>query len=153
MAIAGKLDKAPYRVFTLLGDGELAEGSNWEAAMAAAHYRLDNLVAILDRNRLQITAATCEVMASEPVEQKWRSFGWEVRTVDGHNLGEITSALGEPSRDEKPVIVIANTVKGKGISFMENVVKWHHGVPSPSEMELANAELDAAEATLLENTP
>jgi transketolase len=153
MALAGKMDEAPYRVFTLLGDGELAEGSNWEAAMAAAHYKLDNLVAILDHNKLQITGATRDVMSHEPIDEKWRAFGWEVRAANGHDYGELTRAITEPATDGKPVFVIADTVKGKGISFMENVVKWHHRVLSAAEFAQANAELDAAETKLKEDKP
>jgi len=148
MALAGKMDAAPYRVFTLLGDGELAEGSNWEAAMAAAHHKLDNLVAILDHNTLQITGPTRDVMSNEPLDEKWRAFGWEVRTVDGHDYAQLTAALTTPPEAGKPLFIIANTVKGKGVSFMENVGKWHHGVPSAAEPAQALAELDAAATKL-----
>lgn len=147
MALAAKLNEASYRVFTLLGDGEIAEGSNWEAAMAGAHYRLDNLFAILDRNTLQITGPTREVMSSEPLDEKWRAFGWEVRIANGHDYAALTRALSEPSPG-KPVFVIADTVKGKGVSFMENVAKWHHGVPSEAELGQALADLDQARAAL-----
>jgi len=152
MALAGKMDKASYRVFTLLGDGELAEGSNWEAAMAAAHYGLDNLIAIVDHNRLQITGPTCEVMCTDPLPDKFSAFGWTVRTVNGHSIPELTAVLSHPPIPGKPTCVIANTVKGKGVSFMENDPKWHHGVPSDAEFERALAELDAAEARLLQAT-
>jgi len=148
MALAGKMDAAPYRVFTLLGDGELAEGSNWEAALAAAHYKLDNLFAILDHNSLQITGHTREVMSNEPLDAKWRAFGWNVRSVEGHDYGELTRALTAPPEPGKPTFIIANTVKGKGVSFMENVAKWHHGVPSEAELKQALGELDAAAAAL-----
>jgi transketolase len=141
MAIAAKLDGAPFRVFTLLGDGEMAEGSNWEAAMAAAHYDLDNLVAILDHNTLQITGRTRDVCSNEPVDEKFAAFGWTVRTIDGHDIAAITAALTDPPVDGKPTAVIANTVKGRGVSFMEHTVKWHHGVPSPAELDQAMAEL------------
>jgi transketolase len=150
MALAGKMDGAPYRVFTLLGDGELAEGSNWEAALAAAHYGLDNLVAILDHNSLQISGPTHEVMRNEPLDEKWRAFGWSVCTVNGHDYAELTRALTHPPEPGKPTFVIAHTVKGKGVSFMENVARWHHGVPSEAEFKLALLELDAAEAKLRE---
>jgi transketolase len=152
MAIAGKMDNAPYRVFTLLGDGELAEGSNWEAAMAAAHYRLDNLTAIIDRNTLQITGRTRDVCSSEPLDEKFRAFGWTVRTVGGHDFAALTKALTDLPAPGKPTCVIANTVKGRGVSFMEDVVKWHHGVPSEAELKQASGELDAAEAKLQEVT-
>ena len=148
MALAGKMDAASFRVFTLLGDGELAEGSNWEAAMAGAHYKLDNLVAILDHNTLQITGHTREVMSNEPLDEKWRAFGWEVRSVNGHDYAALTQALTTPPPAGKPLLIIANTVKGKGVSFMENVGKWHHGVPSDAELALALEELAAVEAKL-----
>lgn len=148
LAIAGKLDAAPYRVFTLLGDGEMAEGSNWEAAMAAAHYELDNLTAILDHNTLQITGHTRDVCSNEPLDEKFASFGWNVVTVDGHDFAQLTDALQSKSIAGKPKMVIANTVKGRGVSFMENVVSWHHGVPSAEQYELAQSELAAAELAL-----
>ena len=148
MALAAKLDHAPYRVFTLLGDGELAEGSNWEAAMAASHHKLDNLVAILDHNTLQISGHTREVMSNEPIDEKFRAFGWDVRVVNGHDYTELTKALTDPAPVGQPVFVMANTVKGKGISFMEGVAKWHHGVPSAPELETALGELKASEHAL-----
>ena len=150
MALAGKMDSASYRVFTLLGDGELAEGSNWEAALAAAHYRLDNLTAIIDHNTLQITGHTRDVMSNEPLDEKWRAFGWAVKTVNGHDYAALTDALSKPAENGKPTCVIADTVKGRGVSFMENVAKWHHGVPSETELKQALAELDAAAAKLKE---
>ena len=150
MALAAKMEDAPYRVFTLLGDGELAEGSNWEAALAGSHYQLDNLVAILDHNTLQITGHTREVMSTEPVADKWRAFGWNVREVDGHNYAELTAALTDSAAPGLPTFIIANTVKGKGVSFMENVTKWHHGVPSEEQYHQALAELDAAEVKHME---
>ena len=142
-ALAAKLDNRSYRTFTLLGDGELAEGSNWEAAMAAAQYKLDNLTAIIDCNTLQIAGRTSEVMNSEPLVEKWQAFGWEVCRIDGHDIGELTKALEAPLRVGKPSMVIANTVKGKGVDFMEDVGKWHHGVPDDEEYERAIASLDA----------
>jgi transketolase len=145
MALAAKMDGTPYRVFTLLGDGELTEGSNWEAGMAAAHYQLDNLVAILDHNTLQITGRTQDVMSTAPVADKWRAFGWHVREVNGHDYADLTMALTEPPAQRQPVFVVAHTVKGKGVSFMESVVKWHHRVPNESEYEQALAELSAAD--------
>ena len=148
MALAARLGGAGFRAFTLLGDGELAEGSNWEAAMAAAHYKLDNLVAILDHNSLQITGPTCEVMSNAPLDAKWRAFGWEVRVVDGHDYAALTAALTTPPPAGRPLLVIANTIKGRGVSFMENVGKWHHGVPNDEELARALAELDAAERKL-----
>jgi len=144
MAIAGKLDAADYRVFTLLGDGELAEGSNWEAAMAAAHYKLSNLTAIVDYNTLQISGRTRDVMSNEPLAEKFAAFGWAVRTINGHDFTELTAALQAPLAPDKPSVVIAQTIKGKGVSFMEDVAKWHHGVPTDAEYTQALAELDAA---------
>ena len=150
MALAGKMDNAPYRVFTLLGDGELAEGSNWEGALAAAHYKLDNLTAIIDHNTLQITGRTRDVCGNEPLDEKWRAFGWAVKVVNGHNFAELTDVLSKPTETGKPTCVIANTVKGKGVSFMEDVAKWHHGVPSEAELKQAMGELMAAEQKLRE---
>ena len=144
MAIAGKLDAADYRVFTLLGDGELAEGSNWEAAMAAAHYKLSNLTAIVDYNTLQISGRTRDVMSNEPLAEKFAAFGWAVRTINGHDFTELTAALQAPLAPDKPSVVIAQTIKGKGVSFMEDVAKWHHGVPTDEEYKTALAELDMA---------
>ncbi len=150
MALAGKMDSASYRVFTLLGDGELAEGSNWEAALAAAHYKLDNLTAIIDHNTLQISGHTRDVMSNEPLDEKWRAFGWAVKVVNGHDYAALTEALSQPAEIGKPTCIIANTTKGKGVSFMENVAKWHHGVPSDAELKQALSELDAAAAKLKE---
>lgn len=153
LALAGRQEGAGYRVFTLLGDGELAEGSNWEAAMAAAHYRLDNLTAIVDRNRLQITGCTRDVMSLEPLEAKFAAFGWAVRTVDGHDVRRLTEALRARPEAGRPVVVIANTVKGRGVSFMENVPRWHHGVPNDEELARAMTEIEAAIARLKEAGP
>ncbi|MCW0481777.1 transketolase [Gaoshiqia sediminis] len=144
LALAAKKDGAPYRVFTMLGDGELAEGSNWEAAMMAAHYKLDNLVAILDHNTLQITGRNVEVCSPHPIAEKWLAFGWNVIEVNGHDFEQLREVLNAaPAVPRKPTFVLANTVKGKGISFMEDVKKWHHGVPSDEEYEKALTELDA----------
>jgi transketolase len=142
-ALAGKMDKKDYRVFTLLGDGELPEGSNWEAALSAAHYKLDNLCAIIDKNNLQITAPTADVMNSDPMDAKFESFGWAVRQVNGNNIDELLEVFSQlPFEQGKPSVIIAHTTKGKGISFMENVLKWHHGVPGKEEYVLAQQELD-----------
>lgn len=141
-AIAGKLDHKDYRVFTLLGDGELPEGSNWEAALLAAHYKLDNLCAILDKNTLQITGATADVCNTDPVDKKFEAFGWEVRHVDGHNISQLQEILNAvPFVKGKPSFIVAHTVKGKGVSFMENQVKWHHGVPDADQYAGALQEL------------
>ncbi len=144
VALAGKKDKADYHVYTLLGDGELAEGSNWESMLTAAHYHLDNLTAIIDRNQLQISGRTEDVCRLECLAEKFQAFGWAVRDVDGHNVAALTEVLGGiPFEPGKPNMVIAKTVKGKGISFMENQVKWHHGVPSDEQYEQAHHELEA----------
>ncbi|MCB0851181.1 MAG: transketolase [Bacteroidetes bacterium] len=144
-ALAAKMDKLPLKVFTLLGDGEMAEGSNWEAMMLSAHYKLDNLCAILDYNKQQITGNNSDVIGLEPIRQKAEAFGWAVKEVDGNDVEALSNVLQEvPFEKGKPSFVIAHTVKGKGISYMERVLKWHHGVPSPEQYEQAMAELDAA---------
>jgi len=148
-AIGAKLDNKKFRVFTLLGDGELPEGSNWEAALIASHYKLDNLCAIIDYNKLQITGPTAEVCNTDPIDAKFESFGWTVRHVDGHDLNKLKETFDSlPFTVGKPNLVIAHTVKGKGISYMENVIKWHHGVPSEKQYEDAISELDNAMITI-----
>lgn len=143
IALASKKDNAGYRVFTLLGDGELAEGSNWEAAMMAAHYKLDNLVAILDHNTLQISGRNRDVLSPYPIDEKFKAFGWSVISIDGNSIPELRDTFRKlPIETGKPTLIIANTVKGKGISYMEDVKKWHHGVPTDEEYELAMKELD-----------
>jgi transketolase len=139
-ALAAKLRDQPSRTFVVLGDGELQEGSNWEAAMTAAHYDLSNLTAIVDRNRLQQGARTEETKQLEPLADKWVAFGFETRVIDGHDFAQLLEAM-EPSTTGRPVAVIANTIKGKGISFMEDRVEWHHKVPSAEQVELALQEL------------
>lgn len=142
MALAGKLDNKDFRVYALLGDGELQEGQVWEAAMAAAHYKLDNLVAFVDHNGLQIDGPVAEVMGSEPVTDKFRAFGWHVISIDGHNFDEITNALLESKGVKgKPTVIVAKTVKGKGISYMENQVGWHGTAPNPEQLATAIKEL------------
>jgi len=152
LALAAQRDQADFRVFVLLGDGELAEGSNWEAAMAAAHYRLDHLTAIVDRNTLQITGRTRDVLDSEPLGAKFAAFGWAVREVDGHDLAALTAALSAPLAAGRPGAVLARTVKGRGVSFMEDNPRWHHAVPDDAEFARALQELDTAIAAL-EGTP
>lgn len=152
IALAGKMDKAPYKVYTLLGDGELAEGSNWEAAMMAAHYKLDNLVAILDHNALQITGPNREVCSPYPIDEKFRAFGWEVLETDGNDIPQLRKTLKSiPLQSGKPTLIIANTIKGKGVSFMENEKKWHHGVPSDEQYEMALKELNKMKSPLPRN--
>ncbi|MBD1261382.1 transketolase [Maribacter polysiphoniae] len=148
-AIAAKLDHKSHRIFTLLGDGELPEGSNWEAFLSASQYKLDNLYAILDNNKQQITGYNKDVMNTDSVREKLEAFGWAVREVDGHNLEELEEALNNgPFEAGKPNFIIAHTIKGKGISYMEGVTKWHHGVPSPEQYELAMTELTEAEVLI-----
>ena len=142
IANAARMDGKSYKVFALMGDGEQAEGSIWEAAMTAAHYQLDNLVGIIDRNRLQITDDTEKVMALEPLEDKWEAFGWEVREIDGHNHEQLLNTFNQiPFENNKPSLIIARTVKGKGVSFMENGPEWHHGVPDEEQLKQALEEL------------
>jgi transketolase len=148
LALGARMDRASYRVFTLLGDGELAEGSNWEAAMSASHYRLDNLTAIVDCNGLQITGATRDVCNNEPLDAKFAAFGWRVLSVDGHDLAALEEAMTARPEPGKPTAIIARTTKGRGISFMEGVVRWHHGVPTDDEYTRAIAELDTGIAAL-----
>lgn len=142
MALAGKMDKQTYRVYTLLGDGEIEEGMVWEAAMAAAHYKLDNLMAFVDHNGLQIDGRVQEVMSPLPIPDKFRAFGWEVLEIDGHDHKQIMEALNFARTVKgKPTAVIAHTIKGKGCSFMEDRVEWHGVAPKPDEVEKALAEL------------
>lgn len=141
-ALSAKLDDLAYRVFTLLGDGELPEGSNWEAALLAAHYKLDNLCAIVDKNNLQISGPTAEVCNTDPLDQKFEAFGWSVRHVDGHDLTALQEAFDAmPFTVGKPSLIIAHTTKGKGVSYMENQLKWHHGVPNEEQYKQALEEL------------
>lgn len=145
---AGKYDGADYRVFVLLGDGECQEGSTWEAAMAAAHYQLDNLVVIVDRNGIQEDGPTEEVMALEPFADKWRSFGWAVEEVDGHSLLALHAVLHRvPFEQGRPSVIVAHTVKGNGISFAANTNAWHYGKLTPDEKALALQELAVADNT------
>ena len=145
MAIAGKLDVAPYRVYALLGDGEVEEGEVWEAAMSAAKYGLDNLCAIVDVNGLQIDGRTADVMPSEPLDRKFAAFNWHVITVDGHDFDALRAAFAEARQVKgQPTVLIAKTVKGKGVSFMENDAGWHGKAPNAEQYERAMAELNAA---------
>ena len=141
-AVAARLAGKDWRTFVVLGDGELQEGSNWEAAMTAAHRGLSNLTAIVDRNGLQQGARTEDTARLEPLADKWRAFGWEVLEVDGHDHGALLDAFApRGAGQERPRFVIARTVKGKGASFMEDRVEWHHGVPSPEQIQTILAEL------------
>lgn len=143
LALAAKMDQKPNRVFVLMGDGELAEGSVWEAGMTAAAYGLENLTAIIDRNGLQISGKTEDVMPLDSLKEKWTSFGWHVSCVDGNDIPALCEALTDDKKvPGKPSLVIAKTIKGKGVSFMENNAKWHHGVMSPEQYKQACRELD-----------
>jgi transketolase len=143
MAIAGRLQRRHFRVYVMVSDGELQSGQVWEAAMAASHFHLDHLTVIVDNNRLQSDAATRTIMNVEPVEARWRAFGWAVQHIDGHNFAQIHQAFENCQLLRSiPQVIIADTVKGKGVSFMENSVKWHSGAPSLAETQLALRELD-----------
>ena len=142
IALAGRLDARDYRVYVLLGDGECDEGQVWEAAMASAHFKLDNLVAIVDHNELQIDGWNRDVMNLEPLPEKWKAFGWHTIEVNGHDLSQLIAAFDEAKRVRgKPTAIIAHTIKGKGVSFMENNVDFHGKAPTPAEMEKALEEL------------
>ncbi len=143
MCLAAKIDKKDYRVYCLMGDGEIQEGNIWEAAMASSHYKCDNLCGILDYNGFQIDGRTKDIMDLEPVVAKWQAFGWHTIEIDGHNMREILSAYEEAKTIKgKPTIIIAHTTKGKGVSFMENVVDFHGRAPTQEEAEKALKELE-----------
>ena len=145
MAMAAKLDNAPWNVYELLGDGEVQEGIIWEAAMSAAHYKLDNMIAFLDYNGLQIDGEVESVMNINPIEDKFKTFGWNVITIDGHDFDQIFAAL-DMAKDtvDKPTMIIAKTIKGKGVSFMENQASWHGSAPSEEQLQQALSELGGA---------
>lgn len=143
MAVAGKMDKKDYRVYTLLGDGEIEEGQVWEAAMFAAHHQLDNLCAIVDSNGLQIDGPVAEVAGPEPIDEKFRSFGFDVQVINGHDFDEIEAAFNHAKTVKgRPSAIIAKTVKGKGVSFMENQVGWHGTAPNTEQYETAMQDLN-----------
>ena len=145
MAIAGKMDSAAYRVYALMGDGEIEEGQIWEAAMSAAKYKLDNLCGIVDVNGLQIDGRTADVMPSEPLDAKFAAFGWNVIKADGHDFGSLRAALAAAKAEKgRPSVILAKTVKGKGVSFMENDPGWHGKAPNAEQYEQAMTELNAA---------
>ncbi|OFY69335.1 MAG: transketolase [Bacteroidetes bacterium RBG_13_42_15] len=149
MAIGLRLDKSPAKVYVLMGDGELAEGSNWEAASASAMHKLDNLIVFVDRNKLQISGPTIEVMSYEPLDERWRSFGWSVRIIDGHDLEAIIRNVKHaPFEKGKPSVIIADTLKSKGLSFAEGKVSYHYWKAKPEEMEQAEHDLDNIEKQL-----
>lgn len=145
VALAARLDGLPTRVYCLMGDGETNEGQVWEAAMTSAHYKLDNVVAIIDFNKLQIDGFCCDVMDMGPYTHKWKDFGWNAIEIDGHSIEELEGALDEAEKAKgKPTVIIAHTVKGKGVSFIENKVEWHGVAPKKDEYERAIKELDEA---------
>jgi len=148
MALAGKLDGKDYRVFVVLGDGEIDEGQIWEAAAAASHFHCNNLVAILDRNGLQIDGHTEEIMNLEPLKWRWRAFGWDVIAADGHDIEEILAAFREARRNGKPTLIIAYTIKGKDVSFMEGTLSFHGKPPSDEQYVKAMTELNQIEREL-----
>ncbi|MDK2824241.1 MAG: transketolase [Clostridia bacterium] len=142
MALAARMDNKDNRIFVMLGDGEIQEGQVWEAAMAAAHYKLDNLIAILDYNGLQIDGPVTDVMSPEPLPDKWRAFGWEVIEIDGHDFNSIERAIKTAKEIKgRPTMIIAKTIKGKGVSFMENQAGWHGSAPNQEQVEQALQEL------------
>ena len=143
MAIAGKLNKKDYTVYTILGDGEIQEGQIWEAAMTSSHYKLDNVVAFVDFNGLQIDGSNDEVMSVSPIDKKFEAFGWDVQVINGHSYEEISDAIDKAKEVKgKPSVIIAKTIKGKGVSFMENSVGWHGSAPNSEQMEQALSELE-----------
>jgi transketolase len=143
IALAAKMDGATHRTFVLMGDGEQGEGSIYEAAMSAHHYQLDNLVAIIDRNGLQISGRTEEVMALESIRARWEAFGWEVIEMDGDDMASVVGTFdGLDYTNRQPHLILSRTTKGRGVSFMEGVAKWHHGVPTAAEYALAMTELE-----------
>ncbi|TAL56968.1 MAG: transketolase [Bacteroidetes bacterium] len=143
LALAAKMDKKNYKTYVLLSDGECDEGSNWEAILFSAHHKLDNLVAIIDYNKIQSIASVKETLGLDPFADKWLAFGWDVKTVDGHNYDELKNALSVvPFKKNKPSVIIANTIKGKGVSFMEHMVLWHYRSPLGKEFEMALKELE-----------
>lgn len=146
MALAAKLDHSRRRVYAIIGDGECQEGQIWEAAMAAAHYKLDNLTVILDYNNLQICGEVCDVMNIEPLAEKWQAFGWHVVELNGHDFSQIRESICEAkSTKGKPTLLLAHTIKGKGVSFMENKAEWHGSAPNAEQLAQALAELNREE--------
>jgi transketolase len=145
MALEGKLMRKDYTVYVVLGDGELNEGQIWEAAMSAAKYKLDNLIAFVDANRLQMDGFTTEIMPMEPIDEKFQAFGWETLRIDGHDFEAILGSVDEAKKiREKPVCIVADTIKGKGVSFMENIRIWHGQAPNEEEYKKAIKEITRA---------
>lgn len=150
MALAGKMDRRDYRVYTVMGDGELAEGSVWEGAMSASHYKLDNLCAVVDRNRLQISGSTEDVMHHDDLQARFAAFGWHVIQVDGHDYDALAAAFAEAADTKgQPTVLIANTIKGCGSAIMENKAGWHHHLPNQEEYEQIVADFAARKESAL----
>ncbi|MDI6839311.1 MAG: transketolase [bacterium] len=148
IALAGKIDKKDYRVYVLIGDGEIDEGEIWEASLTASRFKLDNLCAILDHNRFQIDGSIKEIKDPYPLKEKWQSFGWEVFEVDGHNFNALPDVFSNAKHIKgKPTIIIANTIKGKGVSFMENAIEWHGKAPNEVEAKKAIEEIERGESS------
>jgi transketolase len=149
MALADRIDSKPRYVYVVLGDGESQEGQVWEAAEAAGHFQVERLIAFLDYNRLQLDGPVCEIMSVEPLQQRWQSFGWHVQCVDGHDVRQLLQAIDVAKRTpEQPHMIIASTVKGKGVSYMEGKVEWHAHVISEPQYRIALEELQASAAKL-----
>ncbi|MCC6174328.1 MAG: transketolase [Chloroflexi bacterium] len=147
MALGARIQRKSYRAFVMVGDGELHEGSNWEAAMAGAHYHLDNLTVLVDFNKISQSSHIHEVMGVEPLADKWRAFGWEVREIDGHDMAQIVDAFDAlPLREKKPSAIVAHTIKGKGASFAEDTYRWHQNTVDDDVLARALAELTEADA-------
>jgi transketolase len=152
LCIAHKMNNKSSKTYVLMGDGEQGEGSIYEAAMSASHYQLDNLVAIIDRNKLQISGKTEDVMSLEPLRQRWEAFGWEVFEINGNDMEALLNVFGQMDyTNKKPKLLIAHTIKGNGISYMENVAKWHHGVPTEEQYQQAMSEMDERIAQIRQN--
>jgi len=148
MALGGKLDRKDHYIYVIMGDGEIEEGSIWEAAMSGSHYKLDHIVAFLDRNRLQIDGKTAQVMSVAPVKEKWEGFGWNVISINGHDISEIIRAVNEAKKNEgRPSIIISHTIKGKGVSFMEGSLNFHGKAPNKEQYEIALRELREQEVS------
>ena len=152
VALAGKLDNKDYNVYVLIGDGESEEGQVWEAAASASHHKLDNLTVLLDRNMLQIDGCTEDIVALESIRERWKAFGWHVIEIDGHNMSQILEALHKADEYKgKPTMIIMNTIKGKGVSFMENNVDFHGKAPNDEEYKIAMKELEELEKSIRES--
>ncbi len=144
MALAAKIDEKKHKIYVILGDGECDEGTTWECALFAKQYKLDNLIVIIDHNKMQAMGFCKNTMNLEPFAEKWKAFGWNVKEVDGNNCKELEKVLNETKEENKPTVIIANTIKGKGISFMENNIVWHYRAPQGEDYENAIKELEEA---------